>query len=520
MLRRVAAGALLGFGATNRRLAANAVSTPTTDILLDDGTKVYDFDLLVIGGGSGGLAAGKRAAELGAKVAICDYVSPSETRGTTWGLGGTCVNVGCIPKKLMHQASNVGFELATLAPSFGWGVKPAQCDWGLLRQAVTNYVRSLNFGYSASLYERNVEYLHGRARLVDPFTVECSVGASPRRVSARRILLATGGRPVLPDIPGAKEFGVTSDDIFRLEEDPKDTIVVGGSYVGLECAGFLHGIGRPTSVLIRSQPLRGFDQDMAERVVAHMRSIGVDVRRQATVSRIERDAASGRLRAFLSIGGVEEERVVDTVLFATGRAPQTKNLGLEECGVKLSKNGKVVVDSCDRTSVPHIYAIGDVATGAPELTPVAVKAGRLLAERLFNHGTEVMSQQHIPTTVFTPLEYSSIGLSESMATQMYQADIEVYHGHLSPLEWSLAYLDPNTCYAKMIVRKSTDVVLGFHLLAPNAGEIAQMAAVAMNCGARKSDFDRTIGIHPTVAEGLTTLTITKSSGESPEKRGC
>jgi pyruvate/2-oxoglutarate dehydrogenase complex dihydrolipoamide dehydrogenase (E3) component len=274
------------------------------------------------------------------------------------------------------------------------------------------------------------------------------------------------------------------------------------------------------SVLIRSQPLRGFDQDMAERIVSHMRTIGVDVCRQAGVSCVSKDAATGRLRVTLTSEGVEEERVVDTVLFATGRSPQTKGLGLEECGVKLSAAGKIEVDACDRTSVPHIYAIGDVATGAPELTPVAVKAGQLLAERLYNKGTEIMSQQYIPTTVFTPLEYSSIGMTESMATQLYKDDVEVYHGHLSPLEWSLAYLDPNTCYAKMVVRKSTDVVVGFHLLAPNAGEIAQMAAVAMNCGARKLDFDRTIGIHPTTAEGLTTLTVTKSSGESPAKKGC
>ena len=397
-LRRVLAGTILGVGLGRRSLVSAGARPilPTTDVV-DDANRVYDFDLLVMGGGSGGLAAGKRAADLGAKVAVCDFVSPSETKNTTWGLGGTCVNVGCIPKKLMHQAAHIGFEMTTLAPSFGWGITPKPCDWGVLREAVTNYIRSLNFGNSSALYERKIEYLNGKARLVDPFSVECTVDGVPRQITARRILIATGGRPVLPQIPGAKEFGVTSDDIFRLEEDPGETIVVGGSYVGLECAGFLHGIGRKVSVLIRSQALRGFDQDMAERVVSHMKSIGVDVRREATVSQIVKDAASGRLRVTMSSDGCkEEERVVDTVLFATGRVPQSRGLGLEESGVDLDASGKVVVDSCDRTSVPNIYAIGDVATGGPELTPVAVKAGQLLAERLYNKGTSLSRRPSSP----------------------------------------------------------------------------------------------------------------------------
>jgi thioredoxin reductase (NADPH) len=491
----------------------------------DDECQLFDYDLVVIGGGSGGLAAAKRAARHGARVALCDYVAPSETKGTIWGLGGTCVNVGCIPKKLMHAAAVHREQTKALAEAFGWEEPPQDAapviSWTKLQDNVENYIRSLNFGYVVSMRDNNVKYLNARARFVDPHTLEYTGRRGDvSRITARRVLLATGGRPSLPaKVTGAREHAITSDDLFRLHEDPGKTLVVGASYVALECAGFLHGIGRSATVMMRSIPLRGFDSDMAQRVVDFMEADGVRFIKKAVPLALSKSDA-GIAVDFTDESGAQHQETFDTVLFATGRRPETRGMGLEEIGVALKDDGKVAVDAFDRTSVPHVYAIGDIADGGLELTPVAIQAGRLLADRLYAKGQELMSYHTVPTTVFTPLEYGCVGLTEEMALATYNDDLDVFHTNFSPLAWSMAHVHDNRCYMKMLVRKSDDRVVGFHLLAPDAGEIVQGVAVALRAGATKSMFDSTIGIHPTMAEDITQLKITKASGMSPEKEGC
>jgi thioredoxin/glutathione reductase (selenoprotein) len=480
----------------------------------------FDYDFFVIGGGSGGLSAAKRAAEHGVRVALADFVVPSP-QGTKWGLGGTCVNVGCIPKKLMHTAALQGELLKHSAPAFGWPESTAQCDWATLRQNVDMHIKSLNFGYGVELRKKNVKYFNSYARFVDNHTLELTdKNGAKSTVTSRRILIATGGRPTFPDIPGAKEFGVSSDDIFKLAKDPGRTLVVGASYVALECAGFLTGIGRPSTVMMRSIPLRGFDQDMARRVVDYMETAGTAFLKGCVPVAVEKQADGSLVVSYKDSEGKVEKFACDTVLFATGRTPETHGIGLSTTGVQLSKSGKIVVDEFERTSVPHIYAIGDIIEGGMELTPVAIKAGRLLADRLYNRGSALMNYKTVPTTVFTPLEYGCVGLSEEAAEEKYGM-VEVYHTSFTPLEWTVPHLAANICYLKIIVNPfDNERVLGFHILAPNAGEITQGVAIAVAAGVTKQAFDDCIGIHPTIAEEVTTLRITKSSGLSAEKGSC
>jgi thioredoxin/glutathione reductase (selenoprotein) len=512
---------------SSRFVAAQSPAAGLVDEIPDLDGKAFDYDLIVIGGGSGGLAAAKRAANHGAKVALCDFVTPSETLGTKWGLGGTCVNVGCIPKKLMHVAGLLVEANAHLLTPLGGDEALAErvsssIEWSRLQENVEMYIRSLNFGYVTSMRENNVKYINARAVFVDPHTVHCTDGKNKVSVlTARRFLLAMGGRPALPDIPGAKEHGITSDDIFRLKKDPKKTLVVGASYVALECAGFLHSIGRRATVMMRSVPLRGFDTDMSHRVVDFMEScLGMPFLKQCVPRSLEKTSSGRILVTYEEHNGNTRTDEFDTVLFATGRRPETARMGLDAAGVKLDRHGKVIVDAYDRSSARHIYAVGDIVSGGLELTPVAIHSGRLLADRLYKQATELMSFRDVPTTVFTPLEYGCVGFSEDSASSMFAGDLDVFHTNFSPLEWSMAHVHENKCYMKLLVQRSTDKVVGFHILAPNAGEIVQGVAVAVKAGATKKHFDETIGIHPTIAEDMTLLTITKESGLSPEKKGC
>jgi len=483
-----------------------------------------------VGGGSGGLAAAQRAAQHGAKVALCDFVTPSP-QGTTWGLGGTCVNVGCIPKKLMHRAALLGEDLHD-AESFGWPsarAEGAKVDWDALVTTVTNYIRGLNFQYNVALRSKNVAYLNAYATFADPHTVVATDKKGvEKRLSARRILLAPGGRPTPLPCPG-HEHCIDSDDLFRLKRDPGRTLVVGASYIGLECAGFLKGIGREPVVMMRSIPLRGMDTDMAERVVKFMEErANVPFIRGAVPSRIE--AANGREGPFKvtwTMAGREVTKEFDTVLAAVGRKTALGNTGVDtKAGVAIGGNGRVPTDAADRTNVPHIYCIGDAAEGRPELTPVAIQAGRLLADRLYAKGKSLMDYDNVPTTVFTPLEYAFVGLSEEAAAARYGGKVgekyEVYHQGLTPLEWQIAKERKeaqNECFVKLVVEKASDKVVGFHVLAPNAGEICQGVAVALKAGATKRAFDTTVGIHPTVAESMVDVQITKSSGASTATSG-
>eukprot|EP00667_Euglena_gracilis_P001297 EG_transcript_1298 len=483
----------------------------------DDGQQV--FDVVVIGGGSGGLACAKACAALGRTAAVVDFVSPSP-QGTTWGLGGTCVNVGCIPKKLMHEAGLRGHRRAGDA-AFGWPEPGGAHSWTVLRANVQAYIRELNNGYEEELKDKGITYINARAAFAGPHTLDLHrPGQPPTQLHARHVVLAMGGRPAFPAIPGAAEYGVTSDDLFSLDRDPGAVVVVGASYVALECAGFLAETGHRVTVLMRSIPLRGFDQQMAELVVADLASRGVRVLRGAVPTRLT--AAAGRRQLYWQPVGEDAEHCeeCDTVVFAVGRRPCTLGLGLDQAGVQLSAGGKVLADKWGRTTAAHVYAIGDIVEGGLELTPVAIRAGQCVAQRLFGTAAAPVSYRNVPTTVFTPLEYGCVGHSEESAIEQYGADqVEVFHAELRPLEWALSPAD-RSCYVKLICHIPDDLlVVGFHLLSPAAGEVTQGVAVALQAGVRKRHFDAALGIHPTLAEAVTALTVTKRSAASAAPSG-
>eukprot|EP01138_Halocafeteria_seosinensis_P012862 gb/GECG01013139.1/.p1 GENE.gb/GECG01013139.1/~~gb/GECG01013139.1/.p1 ORF type:complete len:618 (+),score=95.37 gb/GECG01013139.1/:1-1854(+) len=481
----------------------------------------YDFDLVVIGGGSGGLAAGKKAADLGAKVACLDYVKPSP-HGTKWGLGGTCVNVGCIPKKLMHQAAQLGDYMED-ARQFGWQFGETKFDWGTFVEKIQEYIKSINFGYKAALRTKKVTYKNALGRFVDPHTIETTDKRGKKETfTTRRVIVAVGGRPNQLDVPGG-EYAITSDDLFSLSEPPGKTLVVGASYVALECAGFLTAYGYDTTVMVRSILLRGFDQQCAEIIGENMQHHGTHFIRKAVPKEItKQDDGKLKVTYVMKDDNSEYSDVFDTVLAATGRYADTKGLDLQNAGVQVAKNGKIPVQN-EQSNVPHIYAIGDIVENGLELTPVAIQAGELLSERLFNNKTEGMDYNRVPTTVFTPLEYGACGYPEEQAIEEFGEDnIEVYHTNFKPLEWELNHDRPdNACYTKLVVNKADDErVVGFHYLGPNAGEVTQGVGVAIRLGATYHSFLRTVGIHPTCAENFTTLSVSKSSGKDATKTGC
>jgi len=493
-------------------------------LIANEGPHTFDYDIIVIGGGSGGLSASKEAASLGKKVAVCDFVKPSPA-GTTWGLGGTCVNVGCIPKKLMHQAALLG-EAVKDAKSFGWGVEPATHDWGKMVEEVQNHIGGLNWGYKVALREKSVTYLNEYAKFVDKNTIKTTNKKGVEKtVTAAKFILATGGRPRYPDIPGA-EFGISSDDIFSLPHSPGKTLLVGASYIALECAGFLAALGLDTSVMVRSIFLRGFDQQMAGKIAEYMEEHGVNMIRECVPTSIERleEGAPGKVKVTGKYNdGTEFTDEFNTVIFAIGRDACTNGLGLEEIGLELNpKNKKVLHDASEKTNIDNIFAIGDVLDDKPELTPVAIQAGKLLARRLCGVSDVLTDYVNVCTTVFTPLEYGCCGLSEEDAIAQYgEEDVEVYHTNFWPLEWTVAHRPENSCYAKLVCVKSLDQkVVGIHYLGPNAGEVIQGYGIAMKFGATKAHFDSLVGIHPTTAETFTTMEITKSSGVDAAATGC
>uniref|UniRef100_A0A7S2NDE8 thioredoxin-disulfide reductase (NADPH) n=1 Tax=Haptolina brevifila TaxID=156173 RepID=A0A7S2NDE8_9EUKA len=491
---------------------------------------VLHYDLLVIGGGSGGLQCSKVAAKLGKKVACCDFVKPSPA-GTTWGLGGTCVNVGCIPKKLMHQAALHGKAIKD-SKSFGWDTADqVKHSWTEMVTNVQMHVKSLNFGYRADLMSNQVKYLNAFATFLDPHTVQAvDKKGKITHVTADQFVVCTGGRPRYPDIPGAKEHCITSDDVFALKSAPGKTLVVGASYVALECAGFIHGVGFETQVMMRSIPLRGFDQQMAGIIKNDMAKEGINFIEGAVPTSVEKlENGMKKVHWQYKDGSVGSDEY-DTVMFAVGRDVCTGGMGLDKAGVQVNpKTGKIPTVN-EQTNVPHIYAIGDVIDGdalsppsaLTELTPVAIQAGKLLAQRLYGGDSAQMNYQNVPTTVYTPLEYGAIGYSEEDAEKKFGSGrIEVYHTYFTPLELTLPHRGENACYAKLICDKEdSERVLGLHVCGPSAGEMTQGFAVAIKLGATKADFDDTVGIHPTNAEQFTTIHVTKSSGASAETTGC
>ncbi|XP_037869128.1 thioredoxin reductase 1, mitochondrial isoform X8 [Bombyx mori] len=485
----------------------------------------YDYDLAVIGGGSGGLACAKEAVNLGAKVTVLDYVTPSP-QGTKWGLGGTCVNVGCIPKKLMHQAALLG-ESIHEAVAYGWEVPSLDAikiNWPALTEAVQNHIKSVNWVTRVDLREKKIDYVNGLGEFKDAHTLIATLkNGSKKEITAKNIVIAVGGRPHYPDIPGAVEYCISSDDIFSLGHPPGKTLVVGAGYIGLECAGFLNSLGYPATVLVRSVPLRGFDQQMAQAVTSEMEQKGVVFHNKCVPLSVEK-LETGQLKARWQNTETQErgEDVFDTVLMATGRYALTKTLNLEAAGVTcVSNSGKIIAET-EQTNVSNIYAVGDVLEGKPELTPVAIHAGRLLARRMFAGATQPMDYDNVATTVFTPLEYGCVGLSEETALARHGADkVEVYHAFYKPTEFFIPQRNIRNCYLKAVaLREAPQRILGLHFVGPVAGEVIQGFAAAVKCGITMEQLMNTVGIHPTVAEEFTRLNITKRSGKDPNPASC
>ncbi|XP_017004225.2 thioredoxin reductase 2, mitochondrial [Drosophila takahashii] len=484
----------------------------------------YDYDLVVLGGGSAGLACAKEAADCGARVLCFDFVKPTPS-GTKWGIGGTCVNVGCIPKKLMHQASLLG-EAVHEAVAYGWNVDDQNLrpDWGKLVRSVQNHIKSVNWVTRVDLRDKKVEYVNSMGSFVDPHTIEyvARSGEGRRQVTSEYVVVAVGGRPRYPDIPGALELGITSDDIFSYEREPGRTLVVGAGYVGLECACFLRGLGYEPTVMVRSIVLRGFDRQMSELLAAMMTERGVSFLGTTIPRSVERQA-DGRLlvRYYNTSNQMEGSDVFDTVLWAIGRRGLIEDLNLEAAGVR-TQNDKIVVDAAEATSVPHIFAVGDIIYGRPELTPVAILSGRLLARRLFAGSKQLMDYADVATTVFTPLEYSCVGMSEETAIELRGADnIEVFHGYYKPTEFFIPQKSVRHCYLKAVAEIAGDQkILGLHYIGPVAGEVIQGFAAALKSGLTVKTLLNTVGIHPTTAEEFTRLSITKRSGRDPTPASC
>ncbi|QNG99181.1 glutathione-disulfide reductase [Pseudomonas sediminis] len=444
----------------------------------------YDFDLFVIGAGSGGVRAARFAAGYGARVAV------AESRY----LGGTCVNVGCVPKKLLVYGAHFSDDFEQ-ASGFGWSLGEANFDWATLIANKNREIERLNGIYRNLLTNSGVSLFEGHARIVDAHTVE----VNGQRHTTERILIATGGWPQIPDIPG-REHAISSNEAFFLKQLPKRVLVVGGGYIAVEFASIFHGLGAQTSLLYRGELfLRGFDGAVREHLRDELSKKGLDLQFNADIASIERNA-DGSLAATLKDGRVLE---ADCVFYATGRRPMLDNLGLENVEVKLDKRGYVEVDDLFQTSMPSILALGDVI-GRVQLTPVALAEGMAVARRLFKpEEYRPLDYSMIPTAVFSLPNIGTVGLSEEQAIEDGHK-VKIFESRFRPMKLTLTE-DPERTLMKLVVDADSDRVLGCHMVGPEAGEIVQGLAVALKAGATKQIFDETIGVHPSAAEEFVTL---------------
>ena len=443
----------------------------------------YDYDLLTIGAGSGGVAASRRAASYGAKVAICE-----STR-----VGGTCVLRGCVPKKLLVYAAHFGDEIRDAA-GYGWSVGEAKLDWKALIAAKDRELDRLNEVYLRMLGNAKVDIIEGHAKLLAPHTVE----VAGRRVTAKRLLIATGGWPHVPDIPGC-DHGITSNEALDLTEVPERVVIVGGGYIAVEFAGIFAGAGAKVSIVLRGyEVLRGFDVDLRAALTEELGRRGIEIHGHAKLESLDKTADGLQLRC--RSGKVYEG---DLVMWATGRRPNTRGLGLEDLGVELGEHGAVVVDEWSKTNVPGLFAIGDV-TGRPNLTPVAIADGRAFAETIFNDNPTQVDHDHVPTAVFSQPPIGTVGLTEEEARAVRDDPVDVYRTHFRPMKNVLPGREERTMM-KIVVCRRTDKVLGVHIIGADAPEIVQGFAVAVKAGVTKKQFDATVGIHPTSAEELVTM---------------
>lgn len=444
----------------------------------------YEFDLFVIGAGSGGVRAARFAAGFGAKVAV------AESRY----LGGTCVNVGCVPKKLLVYGAHFAEDFEQ-ASGFGWSLGEANFDWATLIANKDREIHRLNGIYRNLLVNSGVTLMEGHAKITGPHEVE----VNGQRHSAQHILIATGGWPQIPEIPG-HEHAISSNEAFFLKELPKRVLVVGGGYIAVEFAGIFHGLGAKTSLLYRGEMfLRGFDGAVRKHLHEELTKRGMDVQFNADIARIDKQP-DGSLKATLKDG---RELMADCVFYATGRRPMLDNLGLENTGVKLDKRGFVEVDELYQSAEPSILAIGDVI-GRVQLTPVALAEGMAVARRLFKpEQYRAVDYNMIPTAVFSLPNIGTVGLSEEQAIENGHK-VQIFESSFRPMKLTLTPCQERTLM-KLVVDADTEKVLGCHMVGPEAGEIVQGLAIALKAGATKQHFDETIGVHPTAAEEFVTM---------------
>lgn len=470
----------------------------------------YDYDLFVIGGGSGGVRAARTAAATGAKVGLAE-----ESR-----MGGTCVIRGCVPKKLMVFASEFP-EQVELARAYGWNADAGDFSWQSFRGKLQAELDRLEGVYRSLLSRSDVDMFDCRASLTDPHTIALSDGLS---VSAETILVATGGHPVRPDMPNA-ELGIVSDDIFNLETLPKSILIVGGGYIACEFACILNGLGVEVTQYYRgAQVLRGFDEEARGLVAEMMQERGIDLHLGTNIVQMAPASGKGRDETMAlpveeqSFGGTPSlhgtpgqpvwvkatngsEKVFDYVFFATGRAPNSSGMGLQDIGVDVNRRGAIEVDAYSKTAVDNIYAIGDV-TDRIQLTPVAIREGMAFTETVYKNNPTAVDHADVPSAVFTQPELGTVGLTEEQARE--REEIEVYCTSFRPMKTAFAERSDRVLM-KLIVSKENRKVLGCHIVAPEAGELIQMVGIAVKAGLTKEDFDRTVAVHPTMSEELVTM---------------
>lgn len=442
----------------------------------------YEFDLLTIGAGSGGVAGSRRAAAYGPRVGIIE-----EAR-----IGGTCVLRGCVPKKLLIYGVDIADTLADAA-GFGWSIDGASLDWRKLIAAKDAELDRLHGIYVSMLDKAGVARIEGRGVLVDPHTVQ----VGDRRVTAERILIATGGWPTVPDIPG-KELMITSNEALDLKNLPERIVIYGAGYIAVEFAGIFRAAGCAVDLVFRGdQVLRGFDGEVRAHLTDSLAARGINLLPGRTIASVAEEGAARRVT--LSDGSVI---LAGQVMAATGRAPNTKGLGLEAVGVQTGVQGEIIVDNWSRTSVPSIYAVGDV-TNRFNLTPVAIAEARAVAETLYNQNPMSVFENIVPTAVFSRPEVGTVGLSEEAALAAGHT-LDIYTTRFRPMKNTISGRAERT-FMKLVVDQPSQRVLGAHMVGPDAAEIVQGLAVALTCGATKQQFDRTIGLHPSAAEEFVTL---------------
>ena len=449
----------------------------------------FDYDLFVIGAGSGGVRASRISAAYGARVAVAESMF----------LGGTCVNVGCVPKKLFVYGSHFSEEFED-ASAYGWQVDQESFDWATLRDNKTKEIERLNGIYRNLLEGAGVTLFEAHATLIDAHTLQ----VGEQTITSKYILIATGGWPVVPEFPGS-EHAITSNEAFYLPKFPTSVVIVGGGYIAVEFAGIFAGLGARTTLVYRGDLfLRGFDDSVREFVKEEVQKKHINLMFNSNVTQIQKQTAANGQNSFELTMADGTQLSSDLVLYATGRKPKTAGLGLEQVGVALGDNGEVLVNDDYQTSVDNIYAIGDV-TDRIQLTPVAIEEGMCIANNLFTDNPKKhLDYQNIATAVFCQPNIGTVGLTEAEAVTQYAGDLDIFESDFKPMKHTLSGRDERT-YLKMIVRRSDDVVLGIHMVGPDAGEITQGSAIALVAGATKAQFDATVGIHPTAAEEFVTM---------------